>query len=265
MNEPPGVTLSARILINRLLNTITTVRGICDGDPAASDAWQGCPKASCGYYEKAREAQRSLILQSWEDRAKSAACAEARRKGLAVMIHPRTVEDLERSKRESLEAMYAAKSTGIPIRPHTLLCAICQYGAGTRPPFPDDNLPELMQLILKEPDTRLTMAEGAPWTICGPCPAWCREFSGCVQVNGSGGLTSHLRDLRTLRILDLTFGSTITAKELYQRILERIPSTLATCRWVNSQPSIWWDPCAARETNNEDYVKGREALMKEFG
>jgi len=264
MNEPPGVTLSARILFNRLLNTITTVRGICDGAPGASDAWKGCPKASCGYYEKAREMQRSLVLQSWEERAKSGACEDALRKGLAVLIHPRSVEDLERSKKESLEAMYAAKSTGIAIRPHTLLCAICQYGAGTRPPYPDDNLPDLIQLILKEPDTLLTMAEGAPWTICGPCAAWCREMNGCVQVNGSGGLTSHLRDLRTLRILDLTFGSTIAAKKLYQRILERIPSTLATCHWGDPQPSVWWDCCTARKTNNEDYEKGRQALLKEF-
>jgi hypothetical protein len=241
LNLPPGVTLSARILFNRLLDRITTVYGICDYESVTSDAWKGCPKARSGRYEKARE------------------------KGIKAIIPPRSEKEMAREKKASLEAMHKARTTGVAVKPHLLLCAVCQYGGGTRPPFKPDNLPELLQLILKEPDTLITMAEGAPRTTCGPCPNWAPDLNACVNVKGSGGLTNQLRDLRTLQILGLTFGSTIKAKDLYGRVFERIPSTLAVCRFEAPTPSVWWDACGARETNNKNYEKGREELMKEFG
>ncbi|MFH1267489.1 MAG: hypothetical protein ABIK89_17335 [Planctomycetota bacterium] len=241
LNVPPGVTLSARILFNRLLDRITTVSGICDYEAATSDGWKGCPKAKSGRYEKARE------------------------KAAEAIIPPRSEEEKAGQKKASLEAMYQAKTTGMAVKPHLLLCAVCQYGGGSRPPFKPDNLPELIQLILKEPDALITMTEGAPWMMCGPCPAHAPELNACVNVQGSGGLTNQLRDLRTLQILGLTFGSTMKAKDLYERVFERIPSTLAVCRFESPEPSVWWDSCGARETNNTDYEKGRDELMKEFG
>ena len=241
LNLPPGVTLSARILFNRLLDRIETVSGICDYEAVTSDAWKGCPKAKSGCYEKARE------------------------KGAKVIIPPRNEEEMTRDKKESIADMYEAKTTGIAVKPHLLLCAVCQYGGGTKPPFKPDNLPELIQLVLKEPDTLMTMTEGAPWMMCGPCPNRAPELNACVNVKGSGGLTNQLRDLRTLQLLGLTFGSTMKAKDLYKRVLERIPSTLAVCRFESRQPSVWSDGCGSRETNNEDYEKGRAELMKEFG
>ena len=172
---------------------------------------------------------------------------------------------MTRDKKQSLADMYKAKTTGIAVKPHLLLCAVCQYGGGTRPPYKPDNLPELVQLILKEPDTLITMTEGAPWMMCGPCGARAPQLNACVNVNGSGGLTNQLRDLRALQLLGLTFGSTMEARELYRRVFERIPSTLAVCRFESPQPSVWWDGCGARETNNPSYEKGRRELMKELG
>ena len=266
LNEPPGVTLSARILFNRLLNKISTVRGICDCGGATSDAWKGCPKAKSGFYEKAREIQRALVVKSCGERAKSAAYEEARKKGIAVLIPPRSVEELDKGKKESLAAMYRAKSTGIAVRPHTLLCAVCQYGGGTRPPFDSDNLPELIQLILKEPDTLITLSEDAPWTICGPCAGWSPELKTCGgHVNGSAELTNHVRDLRTVRLLDLTLGCTLKAGRLFRRIFERIPSTVAVCRFESPAHSVWNDSCGDRQVNNPTYEKGRKELMKELG
>lgn len=241
LNLPPGVTLSARILFNRLLERIKTVSGICAYDDVTSDAWKGCAKAKSGRYEKARE------------------------KGIKSIIPPRSEEEMTRDKGESMADMYKAKTTGIPVKPHLLLCAVCQYGNGTRPPFKPDNLPELIQLILKEPDTLITMAEGAPWMMCGPCPNRAPELNACVNVKGSGGLTNQLRDLRTLQLLGLTFGATMKAKELYELVFERIPSTLAVCRFESSQPSVWWDGHGAWTTNSKGYEKGRKELMKEFG
>ena len=240
LDLPPGVTLSARILFCRLLDRIPTAAGICDFGAATSDAWKGCPKAKSGCYEKG--------------------C----RKGIAAIIHPRTKEEMVTAKQASAQAMREARATGIAVKPHLLLCSICQYGGGTRPPYPEDNLPELLQLVLKEPDALITMTEGAPWMICGPCPSWLPRLNACVNIQGSGGLTNQLRDLRTLQLLGLTFGSTMRGKELYRRLLARIPSTLAVCRFESPTPSVWQDPCGARTSNSEPYQKGREMLMKEL-
>jgi len=240
LNLPPGVTLSARILFNRLLERVKTVSGICAYDVVTSDAWKGCAKAKSGRYEKALG------------------------KGIKAIIPPRSEEEMTRDKEESMADMYKAKRAGIAVKPHLLLCAVCQYGNGTRPPFKPDNLPELIQLILKEPDTLITMAEGAPWMMCGPCPNRAPELNACVNVKGSGGLTNQLRDLRTLQLLGLTFGATMKAKELYRRVFERIPSTLAVCRFESPQPSVWWDGHGAWTTNSKGYEKGRKELMKEF-
>jgi hypothetical protein len=240
LNFVPGETVTARILFNRLLDRIASVSGICGYESVTSDAWKGCPKAKSGCYEKGRG------------------------RGITAIIPPRSEKDLEREKKESLEAMYGARTTGIKVRPHILICAACQYGGGLRPPYKEDNLPELIQLVLKEPDTLITMAEAADWMMCAPCPNRTPELNACVNVKGSGGLTNQLRDLRTLQKLGLTYGATMRAKDLYRLILERIPSTLDICRFDSLTPSVWWDGCGARTTDNESYQKGREALMREF-
>ncbi len=236
----PGTTITARILFHRLIDRITTVSGICGFGTPTSDAWKGCPKANSGHYERARQ------------------------RGIAAIIPPRGEDEMARDKRESLEAMYKAKATGIKVRPHILVCAVCQYGGGTRPPFKPDNLPELMALIREEPDTLITMVEGADWMMCAPCPNRAPELNACVNVKGSGGLTNQLRDLRTLQALGLAYGTTMKAGELYRLIFERIPTTLDVCRFDSAAPSVWWDGCGARTTNNPNYARGREILMAEL-
>lgn len=240
LNMPPGVTMPARILLNRLLDRIETVSGICGYDAVTSDAWEGCPKARSGRYEKARE------------------------KGIAAIISPRNEGDLEREKKKSIAAMYEAKTTGITTRPHILVCAVCQYGGGTRPPFKPDNLPELIQLIREEPGVMITMAEAADWMMCAPCPNRAPQLGACVNVKGSGGLTNQLRDLRTLQKLGLTYGSTMNGRELFRRIFERIPSTVDICRFDSPTPSVWYDGCGSRTHSAENYDKGRQMLMEEF-
>ena len=115
LNLPPGVTLSARVLFHRLLDRIPTVSGICDFQAVTSDAWKGCPKAKSGCYEKGCQ------------------------KGIAAIIPPRTNEEMVAAKKASVEAMRKARTTGIAVKPHLLLCSVCQYGDGTRPPIPEDN------------------------------------------------------------------------------------------------------------------------------
>ena len=241
LNLAPGVTLPARLLFHRLLDTITTVSGVCGYDTVTCDAWIGCPQAQSGRYEKARA------------------------EGIDALIPPRSEQEMAAEKEKSLEAMYAARKTGITIRPHILVCAVCQYGGGTRPPFRPDNLPELLQLILKEPDTLITMAEAADWMMCAPCDHRAPELNACVNVKGSGGLVNQLRDLRTLQILGLTYGSTVNARELYRLIFERIPDTIGICRFDAPELSVWKDGCGSTACSSENYDKGRAELMEELG
>ena len=241
LNFMPGATVPARVLFNRVLDRIAAVSDLCGYEAVTADPWQGCPKAKAGRYERARE------------------------KGIDAIIAPRDEDEMARDKEESLAAMYRARTTGIRVRPHILVCAVCQYGGGTRPPFKPDNLPELIQLILKEPDTLITMAEAADWMMCAPCPNRAPDLNACVNVKGSGGLTNQLRDLRTLQKLGLTYGATVNAREIYRLIFEKIPSTTDICRFDSPEPSVWYDGCGSRTCSSESYDKGREELMAELG
>jgi hypothetical protein len=222
---------------------IPTVSGICGYDTVTSKAWIGCPKAKSSYYEK-----------GWKI-------------GITALIPPRSEEEMASEKEKSLEAMSSAKE--ITVRPHILLCAVCQYGGGTRPPFKADNLPEFLEMVLtKKPDIPVKMAKQADWMMCAPCPARVLELNACVNVLGSGGLSNEKRDLDFLQRLGLTYGSTMPARELYHLIFERIPNTQDICkREGNYSPSVWWDGCgeANCEKGNENYEKGRLELMERFG
>ena len=238
LNLMPGATVPARILFNRLLDRISTVTEICGDCTASGDAWNGCPMAGSGGYERARE------------------------KGISAVIPPRSQEEMSREKVESLEAMYTARS--IKSRPHILMCAVCMHGDGIRPPYDGDNLPELIELIRQERDTLITLAPGADWMMCAPCPTRAPGLNACVNVKGSGGLTNQLRDLRMLQKLDLTYGATMNGRELYKLIFERIRSTVDICRFDSPDPSVWWDGCGVRTTNFENFEKGKRMLLQEF-
>jgi hypothetical protein len=239
LNLFPGCTLPARILFNRLLAQIDGVAGICGYGEQNFSAWQGCPRAGSGNYERG--------------------CA----KGIDAIIPPRGEQEMAREKAASLDAMYSAEA--IPVRPHILLCAVCQYGGGLRPPYPEDNLPELIELILREPETRITLAPYADWAMCAPCPYRAAGLNACVNNRGSGGLPNQMRDLRVLQKLGLTYGSTLPARELYRLIFTRISGTLEICRLEHLHPSVWYTGCGEAATDSEDYQRGRKLLSDGLG
>jgi hypothetical protein len=241
MNWPPGVTLPARTAIMCLMKQVPTVAGICGYDTVTSAAWPGCSKAHSGCYEKGLQ------------------------KGIAALVPPRTEAEMVREKEKSIQALNSAQQ--VTIRPHILLCAVCQYGGGLRPPYKADNLPELVDLILhKNPDVMITMARQADWMMCAPCPSRAAELNACVNVLGSGGLSNEKRDLDLLQKLGLEFGSTLKARELFRLIFEKVPSTQEICRRNNPCPSVWWDGCGESnlKQGNSDYEKGRRELMDQF-
>jgi len=243
MDWPPGITLPARTAFMCLLKRITTVAGICGYDTETAAAWRGCPKAKSGCYEKGCQ------------------------KGIAAIIPPRSATEMTAEKARSLTALNTARE--VTIRPHILLCAVCQYGGGVRPPYKEDNLPELLDLVLhRNPDLPITMARGADWMMCAPCPRRVAELNACANVMGSGGLSNEKRDLDTLQKLGIEFGSTMKARDLFRLIFERIPTTAEICRRDDNHcPSVWWDGCgeANLKHGNAGYEKGRQELMAQFG
>jgi hypothetical protein len=191
-------------------------------------------------------------------------------KDLKSLIVPRTKEERAEAKKNSLEAMRQADA--IPVRPHILVCAVCQYGTGSRPPYETDNLPEMLQFILKNPKARIKMADNADWMMCAPCPSMQKhamyDFPVCVNGSGCAGLTSQLRDVRVLQVLGLQYGNVVNGRELYRRILGRITSTVPICGTISKgvyKPSVWWSECGHHSVSLPEYVKGREELIKEFG
>lgn len=260
---PPGGTLTARIILHRIWDRIESLSGICDCEEMTSDACKGCPKARSGFYEKGREI--SLLYAVPDCGSQLNFCEADLPKTLNALIVPRTKEERAEAKRQSLEAMYKAEA--ISVRPHILMCAVCQYGDGTRPPFETDNLPEMMQYILKNRNAKIKIAEAADWMMCAPCPSM-NKFNACIHVKGYNGLGNQLRDVRMLQKLGLGYGDVVNAQALYRMIMERIPSTVPVCGSISKgvqDPSVWNDGHGHHTESFPDYVKGRELLIKEFG
>jgi hypothetical protein len=241
----PGCTLPARALFKTLLMGVSTVSGICAYSTMTGKAWKGCPKAASGNYERGCE------------------------KGINALIAPRTEEEMAREKERSVQALNSADV--VTVRPHILVCAVCQYGDGVRPPYKEDNLPELLELILnRNPNILIGMARGADWMMCAPCPGRIPELNSCSHVWGCGELDSQKRDLDVLQKLGMQFGDTMKALELYHLIFERITTTHGipdVCLKYNSQPSVWWDECAGhlyQANPKAKYEKGKRELIEKL-
>lgn len=248
MDWVPGMTLPARAVfmslfpLSRRPTPIPTVEGLC-GYGLGEPGWEGCPKARSGDFERALQ------------------------QDVAALIPSRAGEEMEREKAASIAAMEAADE--IAIRPHLLLCAVCQYAGGTRPPFKSDNLPELLHMILtRKPDVRIRFVRQADWLMCAPCPHRVPGMNACANVQGSGGLSNEKRDLDVLQQLGLHFEDVMKAGDLYRLVFRRITTTMTTCpREGNPPTSPWWDRSCGDSnpsTRHQLYEKGRAELMAHF-
>jgi len=238
----PGAVLPANIALARMHQTITSVDNICGFGAAASPAWQGCRFAGTGRYERGHA------------------------RGLSALLAERTMEEMQQEKAVSMTTMLAAEA--IRIRPHILVCAVAQYGAGIRPPFAEDNLPELLQHLLQQPETPITLVPAADWMMCAPCPYRCAGRNACaIGRVRSGGLYNEMKDLNVLLATGLTFGATMPARELFELIFARIPLTAGVCALTRELPALscWRDSCGATPAPCPDYEKGREELLQTMG
>lgn len=239
----PGSTLPARTLLIRLLTGIETAAGICSYPSITGEAWRGCAAASAGHYERGRA------------------------KGLAAMIPPRSLDEMARDKRLSVDRMYEARQ--VSIRPHLLMCAVCHYGehSGMTGALKEDNLVEFLDLVRSEPGIPVVMARGADWMICAPCPQRVPALNACVNEAGSGGLSNEKRDLDLLQQLGMKYGDALPVRQLYLLLFARVPNSASICARGNPPQSVWWDGCgeANRSGGKEAYARGRGMLLAEFG
>ena len=241
MDLAPGSILPARVALKRLMARVHSVQGICGYETVTGPAWEGCPKAFSGDYERGYE------------------------QGIEALIPPRPQAEMQAEKERSIAALREAEVVGI--RPHILLCAVCQYGNGVRPPFAEDNLPEFLEMVM-QPDCELAvkLVPGADWDMCAPCPY--RSEAGCC-VTGAlscGGLYNEAKDLNVLQALGLTYGTVMNAREVFRLIFERIPTAHNVCALtVVDVPdlSVWKDACS-RTPFEWGYDRGREMLRDDF-
>jgi len=238
----PGATLPARVLVKRLMMRMPTARGVCGYERVTGPAWRGCANAFSGDYE------RGVADDG------------------ASLVPPRAKEEMRAEKECSIAALERAHT--VRIRPHILLCAICQYANGVRPPFAEDNLPEFLGMVLQGREFKVELVPQADWDMCAPCPSRVPGTNGCVTGRLQCAATyNEMKDLEVLQALGLTYGTVMAARAIFKLILERIPEARGSCALTKvdvPEYSVWRDACSTA-AGPTGYDRGRAMLWQEFG
>ncbi len=230
----PGDTRPAIDLFDRLLEKVPTAKGVCGYETVTSETWQGCARACGGNYEKGHAL------------------------GLKAIIPPRDSGEKARVKGASAAEVLAAGS--LRIRPHHLMCMTCFHGGKeTLAPIQEDNLFEAIEAIRKNPDIPVTLIPGC-CMICTPCSLFNPKTGLCIGGK-SMGLRDQKKDLDVLQKLGLKYGDTLPARQLYERLYARIPSTRDVCAYGDGEVRGYeWRACGGPE-GNAGYPKARAAKL----
>ena len=228
----PGATRPAHEMFIRLFQFVPTCAEICGYAQETSEAWRGCRLAHSGNYER-----------GWS-------------RGVSAVVPARDEADKAAAKKASCAEMYAADI--LRIRPHHLMCLTCFFGGKTPPaPIQEDNLFEVIDIVQKNPEIPIELIAG-PCIICPPCKHYDKRGNLCVGKIG-GGMRDEKKDLDVLRILGLSYGDRIPARELFQRVLQAIRSTREICGYgdgVERAPE--WRICGGAK-GSPNYTRGRAA------
>ena len=231
----PGDTRPAIDIFERLLVNVPTATGVCGYEAVTSDTWRGCPHAGSGDYKKGHAL------------------------GIKAIIPPRNEKEKADFKTASVAEIYQAKT--LRIRPHHLMCMSCFYGGRMEKlaPIKEDNLFEAIDVIHKNPDVPVTLIRGT-CMICPPCSHYESESKLCLGGR-SMALRDQKKDLDVLQKLGLKYGDTLRARELYELLYERIPSTRDICGYGDGEERAReWSICGDPE-GKETYRKARAAKL----
>lgn len=223
----PGDTRIARDLYEVINERIKNVKDICAYGGNYSDKWPPCPLAKEDYFQKGAEGLNKLKDKEKMSYWKEISCKE--------------IEQADK----------------IIIRTHHLLCIFCYIGTdfpgGKYLPLEEDNLYEVWVKMRENPDIPVTIIEGpGDCMVCPPCHGFDNERKLCY-------VGCHLRDRKkdtdTLQKLDLLPGETLSARELVERIYEKIPDNKDICTY-EYQAIPQWRNCAGRERYLNGLKKG---------
>ena len=121
-----------------------------------------------------------------------------------------------------------------------------------------DNLWEPIVRMRENPEIPITLVEG-DCMVCPPCTSFDPRSGACITLCG---LKDRRKDLDTLQLLDLLPGTTMPARELFARYLERLPSARPVCYYdEGSIPE--WRPCGSAINGN--YEKGLAKIKEDLG
>lgn len=213
----PGDTRRARYLLELLFSRVSSMQGICAYDTLG---WEGCPAARLGAYERVRDL------------------------GWQAVVYQRSPEEMrafrERNERE------IDQGDRIYIRSHHLMCLACGYAGGqNNASRPNDTLYEIFQRIRRQPDVAITLVEGT-CQACECCDGFHPETGRCVH--GGGLIRDYKKDLDCFQKLGLMPGATMKARELFDLLFERIPSTRDVCGYGDGVvTSEEWRICGGPE------------------
>ncbi|MCL2517076.1 MAG: hypothetical protein FWF15_00805 [Oscillospiraceae bacterium] len=217
-----GDTRSARDLFYRSTQNIKSLEGICRYPDNPYGKWPECELADGEFYIKGNKQLR----------------------------YAQNPEQMEAMKVPSCQAL--AETDRIVIRIHHLLCITCFAGRGNNTvPLKEDNLMEAWMKFRENPDIPVTLVEGpGECCICPPCHSYIPERGICVA---GCHLRDRKKDLDTFVALGLSPGDTLTARELYKRIGERIPHAKIICGY-DTDNSYEWTSCGG--TKNDAFEQG---------
>jgi hypothetical protein len=228
----PGDTRPAMMLFQRLLAAVEDLAALVPARPN-SGVWAAPGRLDSESYRKGRE------------------------RGLAALFPQRTASELTLLKDLSGKALLAAGT--LSCRPHHLLCICCFYGNNVEnglKPIPDDNLFEALHAIQRNPLLPVTLIEGTD-DICQPCAAYDPGTSLCLAQH-SMSLRDELKDLQLLYLLDLAYGTTLPARELFLRIFTAVANTTQLCGYGDGVTrSLDWSVCGG-PTGNPGYLRARK-------
>ncbi|MCP4643342.1 MAG: hypothetical protein GY851_23045 [bacterium] len=233
----PGATRPAIDVFEHLLEVVESGEGILWFSETTSDAWTGQPRDACHY-------------------------EEGRALGIQAIIPGRARGEMDEVKCDSVRGMYEADM--LEIRPHHLMCMTCFYGGRDElGPIEEDNLFEAIDIIHKNPNVPVKLVCG-PCMICPPCPHMAMGAGRCIGGYGMA-LRDELKDLDVLQTLGMAYGDTLSARELFTRLYDRIVSAKTVCGFGDGvSRSREWRVCGGDDVNSR-YEKGRAAGLGFLG
>ena len=144
-----------------------------------------------------------------------------------------------------LEVSDRTANGAVGLQPRLLLCLRCRAGGGTSGQFAKDGVDALAERIRREPDTCIRLESSFD------------EVGGRTDLYDTTTPEERKRDLDVLCRLGLVPGDERTARDLFSRIGQLIPSLDGICRYDTSQAFVGtWEECPVAQTGAYEQGKG---------